>query len=176
MGYSLLSEDGLLFVRNDFTAPTYDEYELVFGSLFLLDTVQELLSEDKMLLLMVYRKGTQNLLLSELDVDTKYMLDLPYGQYFFFAFILDAGAEDLLDSTIYAIGLPCKEDLNNPELESFYLGNPVDIQEFVDPTPINIKGGGPFYINSIMIDADKLPEGPIFFSELFQDDESPPPL
>ncbi len=43
LGYSLLSEDGLLFIRNDFGA-SYDLYELIFGNLFLPDTVQELLS------------------------------------------------------------------------------------------------------------------------------------
>lgn len=176
LGYSLLSDDGLLFVRNDFTASIYDKYELVFGSLFLPDTVQELLSEDKVLLLMVYGKETQNLLLSELDVDAKFMLDLPHGRYFFFAFILDAGAEILLDSKIYAIGLPSKDNLNNPELESFYLGHPVDIQEFIDPTPIDIKDGGPFYLNLIMIDSEMIPDCFVFISELLQEDESLPPL
>ena len=176
LGYSLLSDDSLLFVRNDFAASTYEEYELVFGSLFFPDMVQELLSKDKMLLLMVYRKGTQNLLLSELDVDTRYMLDLPHGQYFFFAFVLDAKAEDFLGSKIYAIGLPSKENLNNPELEDFYLEHPADILQFVDPAPIDIKRGGPFYFNLIMINVEMIPDCPILFSELLQEDESPPPL
>jgi hypothetical protein len=176
MGYSLSDQDGLFFVRNDFTASTYEEYEFVFGNLFLPDTVQELLSKDKVLLLMVYRKKTQNLLLSELDADTRYMIDLPHGLYFFFAFILDAGAEDLLDSTIYAVGLPCKENLNHPELENFYLKHPADVQEFVDLAPIDIRRGGPFYLNLIMIDAEKIPDFPMFFSYLLQEDEVLPSL
>lgn len=176
MGYSLSDQDGLLFVRNDFTASTYEDYEFVFGNLFLPDTVQELLSEDKVLLLMVYRKKTQNLLLSELDADTRYMIDLPHGLYFFFAFILDAGAEDLLDSTIYAVGLPCKENLNHPELENSYLEHPADIREFVDLAPIDIKDGGPFYLNLIMIDAEKIPDCPMFFSYFLQEDEVLPSL
>jgi len=126
MGYSLPDQDGMLFVRNDFAASTYEEWEFVFGSLFLPDTAQQLLSEDKVLLLMVYRKRTQNLLLSELDADTRYMIELPHGLYFVFAFILAAGARALLDSTIHAVCLPCKENLNHPELENSYLEHPAD--------------------------------------------------
>lgn len=177
MGYSLSDQDGLLFVRNDFTASTYEEYEFVFGNLFLPDTVQELLSGDKVLLLMVYRKTTRNLLLSELDAETGYMLDLPHGLYSFFALVLDAGARDLLDSRIYAVGLPCKANLNSPELEKFYIEHPADILEFVDPAPINIKCGGPFYLNLILIDAEKIPDCPMLFSEFLQEEEpSPSPL
>lgn len=171
MGYSLSDQDSMLFVRNDFATSAYEECEFVFGSFFLPDTVQELFSEDKMLLLMVYRKRTQNLLLSELDADTRYMIDLPHGLYFFFAFIVDAGAEDLLDSKIYAVGLPCKENLNHPELENSYLEHPADIREFVDLAPVDIKGGGPFYLNMIMINAEKIPDCPTFFSYFLQEDE-----
>ncbi|WP_292390283.1 hypothetical protein [Methanosarcina sp. UBA5] len=92
LGYSLLSEEGILFIRNDFTPANYEYFELVFGDLFLPDTVQELLLKDKVLLLMVCRKGTQDFLLSELRTDVKFMLDLPRGEYFFFVFLLDAGA------------------------------------------------------------------------------------
>lgn len=176
MGYSLSGQDGLLFIRNDFTASAYEECEFVFGSLFLPDTVQELLSGDKVLILMVYRRTSRNLLLSELDADTRYMLDLPHGLYSFFALVLDAGARDLLDSRIYAVGLPCKENLNRPELEKFYLDHPADIREFVDPTPIDIKRGGPFYLNLIMIDAEKIPDCPMLFSEFLEEDEPSPPL
>ncbi|WP_410507458.1 hypothetical protein RSJ42_11635 [Methanosarcina hadiensis] len=176
MGYSLSDQDGLLFVRNDFSDSTYEECEFVFGNLFLPDTVQEILTGDKVLLLMVYRKKTRDFLLSELEVDTRYMLDLPHGLYSFFALVLDAGARDLLDSRIYAIGLPCKENLNRPELERFYLEHPADIREFVDPAPVDIKRGGPFYLNLIMIDAEKIPDYPVLFSEFLQEDEPSPPL
>jgi hypothetical protein len=171
-----LSEDGLLFIRNDFTASDYAEYELVFGSIFLPDTVQELISKDKVLLLMVYGKGTENLLLSELDVDAKYMLDLPHGQYYFIAFILDAGYEALLNSRIYAIGFPSKDNLNSPEREDFYLNHPADILEFIDPAPVNIQRGGPFYLNLIMVDAEKIPDFTVLFSEILQEDETSPPF
>lgn len=176
MGYSLSDQDGLLFVRNDFTDSTCEECEFVFGNFFLPDTVQELLTGDKVLLLMVYRKKTRDLLLSELEADTRYMLDLPHGLYSFFALVLDAGARDLLNSRIYAIGLPCKENLNRPEHERFFLENPADIREFVDPAPIDIKRGGPFYLNLIMIDAEKIPDYPTLFSEFLQEDESSPSL
>lgn len=175
IAYSLSDQDGLLFIINDFAASIYEECEFVFGNIFLPDAVQELLTEDKMLLLMVYRKTTRDLLLSELEADTRYMLDLPHGLYSFFALVLDAGAGDLLDSRIYAVGLPCKENLNLPELEEFYLEHPADIQEFVDPAPIDIKGGGPFYLNLIMIDTEKIPDFPMLFSEFLQEGESSPP-
>lgn len=179
MSYSLSDQDGLLFIRNDFKASTYEEYEFVFGNLFLPDTIQELLSGDKVLLLMVYRKTTRNLLLSKLDADTGYMLDLPHGLYSFFVLVLDAGARDLLDSRIYAVGIPCKENLNRPELEKFYLEHPADILEFVDPAPIEIKRGGPFYLNLIVIGTEKIPDCYLLFSELLQEEEeepSPTPL
>ncbi|HIH73964.1 MAG TPA: hypothetical protein HA306_01285 [Methanosarcina sp.] len=176
MGYSLSDHDGLLFVRNDFKTSTYEEYEFVFGNLFLPDTVQELLSGDKVLLLMVYGKKTRNLLLSELDADTRYMLDLPHGLYSFFALVLDAGARDLLDSRIYAVGFPCKGNMNHPELEKFYLEHPANIREFIDPTPIDINRGGPFYLNLIMVDAESIPDCPTIFSEFMQEDEPSPPI
>ncbi|WP_440954756.1 hypothetical protein ACSAZK_14350 [Methanosarcina sp. Mfa9] len=174
LSYSLSNEDGLLYVRNDFTASPYDEFEFIFGSLFLPDPVQELLSEDgdndKVLLLMVYGEDTQDLLLSELDVSTDYMLDLPHGVYSFFGLILDAGTEDLLDSTIYAIGLPCEDNLNNPDLESFYLENPAEIMEFVNPSPVEITGGGPYYLNLIMLDTEQIPDCPLLLSEFLEED------
>lgn len=176
MGYSLLSEGDILFIRNDFTAPNYEYFELVFGDLFLPDSVQELLFKDKVMLLMVYRKGMQNLLLSELRVDVKFMLDLPHGQYFFFVFLLDAGAESLLNSTIHAIGFPSNQHLNSPELETFYLKHPVDIWEFVDPAHIEIKRGGPFHINLVMVNIEQIPGCSLLFSELLQEDESTPSL
>jgi hypothetical protein len=176
LGYSLLSEDGISFIRNDFTAMNYEYFELVFGDLFLPDVVQELLFKDKVLLLMVYRKGLQNLLLSELRMDVKFMLDLPHGQYFFFVFLLDAGAKSLLNSTIHAIGFPSRLHLNSPELETFYLKHPADIWEFVDPSPIEIQRGGPFYINLIMVNIEQIPGCSLLFSELLQEDESPSPL
>lgn len=174
--YSLLNPEGLLFVRNDFTAPSYEEFELVFGDLFLPDTVQELLFKDKVMLLMVYGKGTQNLLLSELHMDVKFMLDLPRGQYFFFVFLLDVRNKSLLNSTIHAIGFPSRLHLNSPELESFYLKHPVDIWEFVNPSSIEITRGGPFYLNLIMVNIEEIPGCSLLFSELLQEDESPPSL
>lgn len=171
LGYSLLNEDGISFVRNDFTSQN-EQFELVFGDIFLPDTVQEFLFNNKVMLLMVYRKGTQNLLLSELRVDVKFMLDLPRGQYFFFIFLLDAGAKSLLSSTVHAIGFPSRMHLNSPELETFYLKHPADIWEFVDPSPIEIKRGGPFYINLIMVNIEQIPGCSLLFSELLQEDES----
>jgi hypothetical protein len=176
LDYSFSDQDGLLFVKNDFTGSNYEECEFVFGNLFLPDTVQELLSGDKVLLLMVYRKKTRDLLLSELEADTRYMLDLPHGLYSFFALVLDAGTRHLLDSKIYAVGLPCKENLNSPDLERFFLEHPADIREFVDPTPVDIKRGGPFYINFIMIDVEKVPDCTTLFSEFLKEDEPSPPL
>ncbi|AKB52159.1 hypothetical protein MSBRW_2906 [Methanosarcina barkeri str. Wiesmoor] len=171
-----MSEDGILFIRNDFAATKYEQFELVFGDLFLPDTVQEILFKDKVLLLMVYRKNMQDFLLSELRTDVKFMLDLPRGEYSFFVFLLDAGAESLLSSTVYAIGFPSRMNLNSPELETFYLKHPVDIWEFVDPSPVDIKRGGPFYINMIMVNIEQIPGCSLLFSELLQEDEFTPPL
>ncbi|HWR24891.1 MAG TPA: hypothetical protein VN278_01545, partial [Methanosarcina sp.] len=168
MSYSIMNQEGLLFIRNDFTASTYTQYELVFGGFFLPDTVEELLSQDEILLLIVYNHGTQELLLSMLDIDGKFMLDLPYGTYSFFAFIVDAKAENLLDSSIQAMGLPCRENCNNPELEGHYHEYPVNILEFIEFAPINIKRGGPFYVNLIMIDIGQIPDCYALFSEILQ--------
>jgi hypothetical protein len=177
LGYSISSEeDGLQFVRNDFMPTIQTGYEFVFGNVFLTDTIQALLSEDKVVLLMVYSITTQNLLLSKLDVEIRYMIDLPRGKYSFFAFILDTGAKSLLDSTIYAIGLPSKEEFNNPELEDFYLECPVNIENSIDTSPIDIKRGGPFYISLIMIDINEIPDCHTLFSKLLQQDDQSPSL
>ena len=176
LGYSFSDEEGLQFVRNDFTPTIYTGYEFVFGHVFLPDTIQGLLSEDKVLLLMVYSKATQNLLLCELNVDRRFMIDLPRGQYSFFVLLLDAEAKTLLDSTIYAIGLPYKGDLNNPEFENYYIENPVDIEDFIDPAPIDVKRGGPFYVSLIMMDITIIPDCHTFFSNILQEDEQLSPL
>jgi hypothetical protein len=104
------------------------------------------------------------------------MIDLPRGKYSFFAFILDTGAKSLLDSTIYAIGLPSKEEFNNPELEDFYLEYPVNIENSIDTSPIDIKRGGPFYISLIMIDINEIPDCHTLFSKLLQQDDQSPSL
>jgi hypothetical protein len=167
-----MNQEGLFFIRNDFTASKYAQYELVFGGFFLPDTVEEILSQNKILLLIVYNQGTQELLLSKLDVDSRFMLDLPYGVYSFFAFIIDAEAESLLNSSVYAVGLPCRENCNNPELEENYRKYPIDILEFIELSPINIRRGGPFYINLIMINIEEIPDCSMLFSEILHKDES----
>jgi hypothetical protein len=171
MSYSIMNQEGLLFIRNDFTASRYAQYELVFGGFFLLDTVEEILSRDKILLLIIYNQGTQELLLSKLDVDSRFMLDLPYGPYSFFAFIVDSKAESLLNSSVYAVGLPCKENCDNPELEGNFREYPVNTLEFIEFAPINIKRGGPFYVNLIMIDIRQIPDCYALISEILQEDE-----
>lgn len=171
LGYSISDEDGLQFVRNDFTPLVLTGYEFVFGHVFFTDRVQEIFSGDRVLLLMVYGKAAQNLLLTELNLDTRFMIDLPRGQYHFLALLLDAGAKSLLDSTIYAIGLPGKVDLINPEFENFYTESPVDIEEFIDPAPVNIKRGGPFYVSLILIDISEIPDCQDFISTILQEDE-----
>lgn len=104
------------------------------------------------------------------------MIDLPRGQYSFFVLLLDAEAKTLLDSTIYAIGLPYKGDLNNPEFENYYIENPVDIEDFIDPAPIDVKRGGPFYVSLIMMDITIIPDCHTFFSNILQEDEQLSPL
>jgi hypothetical protein len=46
----------------------------------------------------------------------------------------------------------------------------------VDPAPVEIKRGGPYYINLIMINIEEIPDCSLLFSELLQEDESTPPL
>jgi len=171
LGYSISDEDGLQFVRNDFTPSILTGYEFVFGGVFFTDAIQELFSKNKVLLLMIYNKAAQNLLLFELNVDTKYMIDLPRGQYSFVALLLDVGAKNLLDSKIYAIGLPIKGNLNNPEFENFYSEHPVDTDDLIDPVPIDIKRGGPFYVSLMMLDINGIPDCQGFIENILQEDE-----
>jgi hypothetical protein len=138
----------------------------------LTDNIQEeLISEDKVLVLMIYSKATQNLLLFELNADTSYMIDLPRGQYSFIALLLDAGAKSLPDSKIYAVGLPGKGNLNNPEFENFYTEHPVEIEDFIDPAPIEIKRGGPFYVSLIMLDINRIPDCQELIENILEGDE-----
>lgn len=171
LSYSIMNQEGLFFIRNDFTASVYAQYELVFGGFFLPDTVEEILSRDKILLLAVYNQGTQELLLAKLDVDSRFMLDLPHGVYSFFAFIVDAGTGSLLNSSVYAVGLPCKGNCNSPEFEGNFRKYPVDIMEFIELSPVNVRKEGPFYINLIMINIEEIPDCSILFSEILQEDE-----
>lgn len=171
LGYSISDEDGLQFVRNDFTPPIFTGYEFVFGGVFFTDAIQELFSEEKVLLLMIYNKAAQNLLLFEMNAETRYMIDLPRGQYSFVALLLDAGAKNLLDSKIYAIGFPIKGNLNNPEFENFFSEHPADIEDFIDLAPIDIKSGGPFYVSLIMLDINRIPDCQELIENILHEDE-----
>lgn len=109
MGYSLSDQEGLLFVRNDFTSSAYEECEFVFGNIFLPDTVQELFSGDKVLFLMVYRKETRSLLLAELEADIRCMLDLPHGLYYFLRLFLTQEPETFLIPEFLQLAFPVKK-------------------------------------------------------------------
>lgn len=169
LGYAF-SDAGRMQVGKELTVSQYQEYQSLFGNLYIPDTIRNLMVGDEVALVLVIEETNQEVFLFEADVNKGYKIDLPHGVYSIFVFIVDAKAEDLFDALIYAVGFPCAEDIDLSGIQSISVDNQEDILDLIDDTPIEITRGRPFYLDFILIDTDKIPEFPQFFSELLEDE------
>jgi hypothetical protein len=160
------SDAGRTQVRKDFTVPTYQRYEVLFGDLYLDDTVRELLSGDEIPLVAIVEENQQQVLLFDTDLDG-YEVDLPQGVYSICVFLVDADASTLFDSQVYAIGFPSAIDLSDAG-GGFELDYYEDVWQIIDSSPVEIKEGGPYYLDFVVVDTTRLAENPLYFADLME--------
>jgi hypothetical protein len=159
---------GRTLVARDFTVQRGTAHELIVGNLYLPASVREILAGDEIVLVLVIEETQQGTYLFAADV-AGYAIELPHGIYSFYIFLVDADADDLFDALIHAVGFPTGIDLSDSE--GFELKSHDDIWTLVDNSPITVLPGGPYSLDFILIDTLEVPEFPMFFAELFEDDE-----
>ncbi len=163
-GYMGLDE-GRMVVGSDFTVAEGQEYELLFGDIYLPDTIAEWMEGDEILLVLIMDESSSQVYLFEADLEEGYAIYLPHGFYSCYVFLMDPEADDLFNAEIYAVGLPPCEGIDLSEIDGFSLEDEQDIFDIVDDSPIAITPGGPFYLDIILIDTASVPEFPKYFSE-----------
>jgi hypothetical protein len=165
IGYANL-DSGRVSVERSLTVSRSQRYETLFGKLYVPDTIEDLLGGDEIALVLVIEERSQQAFLFETNLDEGYQIDLPYGIYSVFVFIVDSDEEDLFDAMIYAIGFPCAEDIDLSDIDHITAEDHEDIWDIIDDSPVKITRGGPFYLDIILIDTEEIPEFPQFFSEI----------
>lgn len=168
VGYASLNA-GRTSIEKKFTVSQFQEHETLFGNLYMPDTIEDLLVGGEIALVLVVEERYQEVLLFEADMDMGYQIDLPYGIYSIFVFIVDTDVDDLFDAMIYAIGFPCAEHLDLSGIDTITAEDHEDIWNLVDDSPIKITRGGPFYLDFILVDTLEVPEFPQFFSEFLEE-------
>ena len=164
--FSHRDAQGRTVIGSDLTGPAVHDHETLFGDLYLPETLQDFLLGDEIVLVLVIGEDNHEVILFEADIDTGYEIDLQHGLYSIFVFVMDPEEQDFLNATIFAVGLPCAEDIDLSGIESFFLDEDEDIWNLVDLIPVEITRGGPFYLDFILFDTEQEPEFPLSLSEL----------
>ncbi len=162
------SHGGRTLVGTEFTTPKSQVYELVVGSLYIPSTITDWLAGDEIPLVLIIEETRQEVIIFTTDLNAGYEIALPHGIYSFYVFLMESDADDFYDAEIYAVGLPSKVDLSN--VEKFDLKDHDDIWDIVSDFPVKIHQGGPYALDIIFIDTDKVPEFPKSFSEILGDE------
>ncbi|MCB0180193.1 MAG: hypothetical protein KDI62_18325 [Anaerolineae bacterium] len=158
------THQGRTSIDRKFTVPKRQIKALVFGDLYLPDTITDIITNDEIPLILIIEENQQQTLLFPADLENGYEIYLPQGRYSFYVFLMDLGVDDFLDAEIYAIGLPSREDLS--DIRRIDVANHNDIWSIVSEAPIVISGGGKYYLDFILLDTDRVPEFPNFFGDL----------
>jgi hypothetical protein len=164
------SRNGRTFIPQSSFRTQQRRTETVFGDFYIPLSVNNLLDGDEITLMMIIDEINQQPLIFEADLNQGYQVELPHSDYSFLAFLLDPDADSLYDALVYAVGLPSIADLT--QIEEFYTDQHDDIFSFVTMDPLGVYGGGPYYLDFIMIDTDYVPEFPPFFGQFFETDAS----
>ena len=168
---STRDEAGRTVIRKDLTGLRSQKSESLFGNLYLPSTVQGQIVGDEIGLVLVFGEENEQVLLFEADINHGYEIDLPFGSYSIFVFIIDPEEPDLFDAEIYAVGFPTAQDVDLSGIQTISLDEYEDIWDLVDISPVRIKKGGPFYLDFILFDTDVELDLPKSFSEIFQEEE-----
>lgn len=158
------SHAGRTLVSKEFTVPKYQANELVVGNLYLPDTIMDFMFGNEIPLILIVEETQRQALLFTADLEAGYEVYLPHGIYSFYVFLMDPDSDDFMDAEIYAIGFPSTIDLS--DTAGINLADHEDVWNIVSDFPIEITSGGPYALDFILIDTDRVPEFPKFFFEL----------
>ena len=160
--------EGRPSVSKDFTTNPYQESEIVFGDIYIPDSITDLLSGNEILLLLIVEETQQQVILLEADINEGYEISLPHGIYSFYIFLMDSNADDFFDAEIFGIGFPSTIDLSNDLL----LEDHDDIWNIVNTSPWEVTYGGPYLLDFILIDTEMIPEFTRYFSDFLDNEEN----
>ena len=167
VSYAGKDSQGRTVIPKNVTGLPYKQSGTLFGNLYLPDTIQEILVGNEIALVLVVGENNDQVFLFEADIDNGYKIDLPFGLYSVFVFILDPTASDIFDAEIYAVGLPNAEDVNLTGIGSIDVENYEDIWSLVDMSPVRITSSQPSFLDFILFDTAVEKELPRSFSEIF---------
>lgn len=156
-------DGGRTVVAKELTVPEYQVSELLYGNLYLPDTITDYIG-DPIPLVLIIEEIHQQVLFFAADLEAGYEVYLPHGIYSFFVFLMDADSEEFMDAEIHAVGFPSAVDLS--DIARIDVDEHDDIWDIVISDPIEITSGGPYSLGFILIDTDREPELPRYFYEL----------
>lgn len=170
VSYGTKDMQGRTVISKDLTGPR-QQVGTLFGNFYFLESLQEDLVGDEVALVLVIGEDNQQVLLFEADIDRGYKIDLPYGLYSVFIFILDPTAQDLINAEIYGVGFPTAENVDLSGLKTISLKKYEDFYNLVDTTPVRIMNANPCYLDFILFDTQVELDLPLSFAELFEDQQ-----
>jgi hypothetical protein len=168
VSYSRKDIEGRTVIPKDLTGPRQQTGTL-FGTFYYPASLQQDLVGDEVALVLVIGEDNEHVLLFEADINSGYKIDLPYGLYSVFVFVLDPSAPDLFEAEIYAVGFPNAENIDLSGIETIDVDRYDDIWSLVDTKPVRMMSSGPFYLDFILFDTEVEADLPLSFAELFED-------
>lgn len=167
--YTGLDTTGRTVIPTNFTKLRHQQSATIFGNLYLPDTIQDIIVGDEIVLVLVIGEDNERSFLFEADIERGYRIDLPYGYYSIFIFIVDSEEEGLFDAAIDAIGFPTAEGVDLSGIREIFSDNYEDFWGLVDSSPIKVTRGGSFYLDFIFFDTIEA-DLPQSFSEIFENE------
>ncbi len=151
-------------VPHGFTT-TSPSFAHVIGEIYLPANVAQFLSGDEIALVLVVEETGGETLLFQADIESGYEIDLPFGIYSFFVFLVDGAAESFYSARLHAIGFPSRIDLS--DATEFSLDDEDDIWDLVVDTPLGFSPENDSYLmNFILVESSMLPGQPEFVEDL----------
>lgn len=130
-------------------------YTTLFGSLIVPDSIRDIMIGQETSLVFVVDEYYENILMFESDIFSGFKIELPLGNYSVYGFIVDSGANNILDAEIFGIGFPKKDETTELGLESPIIENSDQLYEIVNTSPIEVAGELPIYLEMLVIDTDR---------------------
>lgn len=168
ISYAAKDTKGRTVIPKPATEAGTQQYGTLFGNLYLPETLQNELVGDEIALVLVVGEGRNNdqTMLFEADINNGYVIDLPFGLYSIFVFLLDPSAQDLLRAQIYAVGFPNAENVNLTGIGFIDVEKYDDIWTLVDLSPVRMMSRQPSFLDFILFDTAVETNLPVTFAEM----------
>ena len=124
----------------------------VSGQFVMPDEIRRTLSGSERVLLLAIEEERQEAVFSAFDLGETYSTELSEGIYRFRAFLVDGSAEDPVEATIQAIGLPCTVDLLY--IEQMAEENPGALNVVVNDSPTPVRSNGHLYTHFLFVESE----------------------